>query len=86
VLPHFEHSATEQPYSHPILAVVICKLSNLFVSHCHFSESFGLSYTVPIPKCDGRKKSLIADDFRGISISPVLAKLFELCVLDIYSD
>jgi len=42
-------------YSHPILAVVICILFNLFVSHCHISESFGLSYTVPIPKCDRRK-------------------------------
>jgi len=43
-------------YRHPILAVVIFKLVNLFVSHCHISESFGVSYTVPIPKCDGRKK------------------------------
>jgi len=37
---------------------------------------------VPIPKYNGRKKSLTVDDFRGISISPVLSKLFELCVLD----
>lgn len=73
-------------YSHPILAVVICKLFNLFVSHSHIPEIFGLSYTVPIPKCDGRKKSLTVDDFRGISISPVLSKLFELCVLDRYGD
>jgi len=29
-------------YSHPILVVVICKLFNLFASHCHISESFGL--------------------------------------------
>jgi len=45
-----------------------------------------ISCTVPIPKCDGRKKYLTVDDFRGISISPVLFKLFELCVSDRYSD
>jgi hypothetical protein len=73
-------------FSHPILVVVLCKLFNLLVSHSHIPESFGLSYTVPIPKCDGRKRSLTVDDFRGISISPVLSKLFEQCVLDRYSD
>ena len=41
---------------------------------------------MPIPKCDGRKRSVTVDDFRGISISPVISKLFELCVLDRYSD
>ena len=73
-------------FSHPILAVILCKLFNLFVSCSHIPRSFGLSYTVPIPKCDGRKRSVTVDDFRGISISPVISKLFELCVLDRYSD
>ena len=73
-------------YSHPTLVVVLCKLFNLFVSYSHIPESFGLSYTVPIPKCDGRKRSLSVEESRGISISPVLSKLFELCVLDRYYD
>ena len=51
-----------------------------------FPIVFGASYIVPIPKCDGRKKSLQVDDFRGISISLVISKLFELCVLDLYDD
>jgi len=41
-----------------------------------------LSYTVPLQK--GNKscsKSLTVDDFRGISISPVLSKVFEHCIL-----
>ena len=73
-------------FSHPILVVVLCKLFNLFVSHSHIPGSFGLSYTVPIPKCDGYKRSLTVDDFRGISISSVISKLFELCILDRYCD
>jgi hypothetical protein len=73
-------------FSHPILVVVLCELFNLFVSHSHIPASFGLSYTVPIHKCDGRKRSLTLDDCRGISISSVISKLIELCILDRYSD
>lgn len=35
-----------------------------------------------IPKYDGRTRVLSVDGFRGISISPVIFKLFELAVLD----
>ena len=73
-------------YSHHILVVGICELFDLLVSHSHIPDSFGLSYTVPIPRCDRRKRSLTVDDFRGISISPVSSKQFELWVLDRYSD
>ena len=44
---------------------------------------FGQSYTVSIPK--GGKaigRSLTVDDYRGISISPVLSKILEHCILD----
>ena len=44
------------------------------------------SYTVPVPKnnASGYSKSLTVDDFRGISINPVLSKIFEHCILDRY--
>ena len=73
-------------FSHPIIVIILCKMFNLFVSFGHIPCDFGASYTVPIPKCDGRCKSLNCDDFRGISISPVISKLFELCILDRYCD
>jgi exonuclease III len=73
-------------YCHPIIIVILSKLFNCFIATQHLPDSFGASYIVPIPKCDGRKKSLHVDDFRGISISPVISKLFELCVLDLYDD
>ena len=49
---------------------------------------FGLSYTVPILKDskNGVSKSLTMDDFRGITISPVLSKVFESCILDRYQQ
>jgi Reverse transcriptase (RNA-dependent DNA polymerase) len=41
---------------------------------------------VPIPKCEGRLHSLSHDDFRGISISCVFSKLFEMAIIDRYSS
>ena len=54
----------------------------------HVPLSFGESYTVPILKgsCNVHSKTLTVDDFRGISISPVLSKVFEHCILEIFGD
>ena len=52
----------------------------------HIPANFGASYTVPIPKCDGRVRALAVDDFRGISISPIISKVFELAILDRYAS
>ena len=72
-------------FSHPVVVSILVKLFNLFVSTGHVPTSFAASYIVPIPKCDGRTKALSVDDFRGISISPVISKLFEMAVLDRFS-
>ena len=72
-------------HSHPIVVSILVKLFNLFVATGHIPTTFGASYTVPIPKCDGRTKALSVDDFRGISISPVVSKLFEMAILDRFS-
>jgi len=41
---------------------------------------------VPIPRCDGRLKSLSRDDVRGNSVSCVIYKLFETAIIDIFSS
>ena len=72
-------------YSHPIVVCILAKLFNLFLTYSHIPPGFGRSYTVPIPKCDSRARALSASDFRGISISPVISKLFETAILDKFS-
>jgi hypothetical protein len=48
---------------------------------------FTASYIVPIPKSsDKATKVLVCEDFRGISVASVLAKLFESCILAICDD
>jgi len=56
------------------------------ISISYVPLSFGRSYTVPILKsnCNVYGKTVTVDDFRGVSISPVISKVFEHCVLDRY--
>ena len=57
--------------------------------HCsHVPDCFGISYTVPNMKnnVNINSKTITVDDFRGISTSPVISKVFEHCVLERYCD
>ena len=80
-------TAEHLQFSHPLLPVVCSKLFNCMMAIGHVPESFGQSYTVPIPKgdCNAHTKSITVNDFRGISISPVISKVLEHCILDRYS-
>ena len=64
--------------------VVLAKLLNIIVRTGLVPSGFGLSYTVPIPKQRGKEltHAFKVDDFRGISISPVISKVFEHCILN----
>ena len=66
-------------FSHSLLPAVLAKLFNIMLYNGHVPDSFGLSYTVPLLKdsASSYSKSVTADDFRGISISPVLSKVLE---------
>jgi hypothetical protein len=81
-----EISSEHIKFSHPIVMFILTKLFNCFVSSGHIPVSFGASYTVPIPKCDGRTRALSVDDFRGISISPIISKLFEMAIIDKFAS
>jgi len=67
--------------SHPILPGILARLFNLILNHGHVPAQFGLSYTVPLVKVSAYTKNLSVDDFLGISISPVISKIFEHCIL-----
>ena len=75
-------SCEHMKFSHLIVIIILSKLFNLFLLFSHIPQSFGTSYTVPIPKCAGRTRALSVDDFRGISISPTISKLFEMAIID----
>ena len=69
-------------FSHPAFTAVLTKLFNIMLVNGIVPDSFGTSYTVPIPKCDVFGKAPSINDFRSISICSVISKLFENCILD----
>jgi len=79
-------TAEHLQHSHPALPTLLAKLFNLMMEVGYVPDDFHYSYTIPLPKgnCSSVSKSLSVDDFRGISISPVLSKIFEHCILSRY--
>jgi len=81
-----ELSSEHLKFSHPVVICILTELFNLFLDAAHIPATFAASYTVPIPKCDVHVRGLKLDDFRGISISPVISKLFEMALLEQFAD
>jgi len=81
-------TAEHLQYSHTLLFVVMSKLFNLMICISHVPASYGQSYTVLLLKDNNSvyKKSITVNDFRGISISPAIYKVFEHCILDRYAN
>ena len=70
-------------YSHPSLPFILSKFFRLIFFCRYVPVGFRKSYIVPIPKPkDCRSKSMKYDDFRGITISPVISKIFEYCLMN----
>jgi exonuclease III len=68
-------------HCHPIIVSLLTKLFNIMLSLGYVPNSFGIGLTVPIPKCDTGSKLCSTEDYRGITVSPVISKIFEHCLL-----
>ena len=81
-------SADHLQHCHPCLPTFLARLFNLIIETGIVPDKFGLSYTIPLLKGNSgsMSKSLTASDFRGISISPALSKVFENCILQKYKQ
>jgi hypothetical protein len=73
-------------HCHPVIFSLLGQIFNLMIKHGFVPDEFGRSYTVPLPKGNSVNKAMSVDDFRGISISPVISKIFESCILNRYSS
>jgi len=71
-------------FSHALLPCILAKFFNLMINISYVPLSFDRSCTVPILKsnCNVYGKIVTVDDSRGVSVSPVISKVFEHCVLD----
>jgi hypothetical protein len=73
-------------FAHPSLTVILSKLFTIMLYLGVVPDDFGLGITKPIPKFKGNKKSIVADDFRGITVCPIISKIFERCLMDQFCD
>jgi len=73
-------------HSHPVLLVILAKLFNIIMSAGYVPYGFRLSYTVPLPKVDTISSANVVHNYRAISISPILSKIFEQCIFNKYIE
>ena len=71
--------------SHPVLVAILTKLFNIIVSATHVPRGFRSSYTVPLLKEDQSHKGHSIDNYIAISISPIISKISEHCILTRHS-
>ena len=75
-------TAEHLQFCHYILPCILAKLFNLIIRSSYVPTNFGKSYTVPILKVSNvYGKSLTVEDFRGVSISPVISKFWNIAFL-----
>src|ERR1043165_5420090 len=73
-------------YSHPILYVILSRLFEQFRKNRFVPASFGQRLLIPTPKDSNKRGILSVDQFRGITISPIISKVFEHCLLLLYKE
>ena len=70
-------------YSHPIIVMLLVKLFNMMILLEYIPIEFGLGLSIPLPKVNF---SADLGDYRCITISPVISKIFELHIANVLND
>ena len=72
-------------YSHPVLVVHLSVLFNILLAYGVVPDAFGHGVIIPLIKnADGDKTK--SDNYCGITLSPVLSKLFESVLIDLFGS
>ena len=81
-----ELSAEHIQFSHPSIIILLRKLFNCMLRYGISPQNFGKGLTIPILKAGNSNDPVKYDNFRGITISPIISKIFEHCILLIYKE
>jgi len=67
-------------YAHPVVIVLLCILFNVMLKHGTVPNIFSSGVPVPVIK-DKHGDNTDINNYRGITLSPSIPKLFEKCLL-----
>jgi len=68
-------------FAHPCLTVIVSRLFKMILLYRVVPDGFGCGLSHPIPKSANKTVSATVDDFRTITVCPIILKIFEHCVL-----
>jgi len=68
-------------HAHPIVCVLLCSLFNAMLQVGHVPSDFHYGIIIPVVK-DPCGDISNANNYRGITLSPTISKLFEMCIMD----
>jgi len=68
-------------FCHPIVTCVITKLFMIMNTIGYVPDAFRRGIIIPIPKGGKKSKNDKVDSYRGITISPIISKVFVKCLL-----
>ena len=81
--PGFDHIAIEHiTFAHPSIIIILTRIFNIMINTGLVPDDFGVGITTPIPKFKGNKKDVTADDYRGITICPIISEIFQYCIVN----
>jgi len=72
-------------HSHPVLYCILSKLFYLMMLASYVPNEFGKGIIIPIQKDATLKGAQNVDNFRGITLCPIISKVFEQCLLFLYN-
>ena len=78
-------SAEHLKYAHPSIVFHLKQLFNLILIHGHVPDAFGQGVVVPLLK-DRLGDITDLNNYRAISVSCVISKVFELCITNKFKD
>ena len=72
-------------YCHRVIFIHLKLLFSMMFVHGYVPDEFGVGVVVPVVK-DQCADLCSADNYRPVTLSPVVSKVFEHCVLQKYGD
>jgi len=68
-------------FCHPIVTCMITKLFVIMITIGYVPDALRRGIIIPIPNKGKKSKNDKVDSYRGITISPIISKVFEICLL-----